>query len=62
MKSSRDWERWYKTLRAVEPDAYRKAIEFSEGVSLTHNLDTKVAADVEVACVMLACDLLGVKP
>lgn len=56
------WEPWYRTLKAVEPEAYRKAIEYGQGVSLTHDLDNNIAADVEIACVMLACELLGVKP
>ena len=56
------WQGWYRALRAVEPDAYRKAISYAEGVTLQHNLSDKLAADIEVACVMLACELLDVKP
>ena len=58
--SRRDWERWYAALRNCDPEAFRKAIQAAEGCSITHRLSTKVGADIEVACVMLACDLLGV--
>ena len=58
--SRRDWERWYAALRNCEPEAFRQAIQAAEGCSITHRLDTKVAADIEVSHVMLACTLLGV--
>ena len=57
-----DWERWYATLRNADPEAYRKAIQYAEGVSLNHNLPDKAAAACEVSHVMLACELLGIQP
>lgn len=56
------WKKYYAALKAVDPNAYYKAIQYGEGVSLTHNLDYKVAADIEVALVMQACELLDIQP
>lgn len=60
--TERDWKAWYATLKNAEPDVYRKAIQYAEGVSLNHNLADKAAAACEVSHVMLACELLGLKP
>lgn len=56
------WKRWYRALKAVEPDAYKKAIEYAAGVSLTYNMPLEQSAEVERSHVMLACELLGVTP
>lgn len=61
-KPRADWERWYRALRAADPEAYRKAISYSEGVTLNHNTPMKAAAEYERSMVMLACDLLQVRP
>ena len=57
-----DYDKWYRALKAVEPDAYKKAVEYAQGVSLNHQLPLKVSADIEIASVMLACELLGIRP
>ena len=57
-----DWEKWYVALRAVEPDAYKAAIEYAEGLSLNYNFSLMVAAEVERSHVMLACRVLRVQP
>lgn len=56
------WERWYSALRAANPDAYRKAISYSESVTINNNTPLKAAADYERSMVMLACELLDVRP
>lgn len=56
------WKSWYAALKAVEPEAYAKAIQYSEGLSLTFRFPLKQAAEVERAMVMLACELLSVSP
>ena len=50
---------WYALLRNHDERAYEKAIQYAEGVTLKHNLGVLAAADCEVACVMLACEILG---
>jgi hypothetical protein len=60
--SQTNLESWYRTLKAVHPDAYRKAIGYSEALSLKFNWPLKQAAECERSHVMLACELLGVKP
>jgi len=62
MKPGHDWERWYRALRAADPDAYQAAINGVEAVTLTFNVPQKAAAEYERNAVMLACQLLGVKP
>jgi hypothetical protein len=57
-----DWERWYFALKQQQPDAYRKAIEYTEAVTLNFRVAQKAAGAYECAAVLLACDLLGVKP
>ena len=57
-----NWEKWYRTLKAVEPEAYEKALRYGQAISLTHDLGSKIAAEIEVSHVMLACELLGVGP
>lgn len=60
-----DWERWYRALKAANPEAYRKAIGYMEATTLSHYapaVPQKAAADYERAAVMLACELLGVRP
>lgn len=56
------FEPWFRALKAARPFDYRKAIEYAEGVTLRHNLPLKVGAEIEQATVMLACELLGIKP
>ena len=58
-----DWEKWYRALKASNPEAYRKAIGYVEAVTLSHfapRVPLKAAADYERATVMLVCELLGV--
>lgn len=57
-----EWKKWYGALKATHPDEFANAIKFGEGVSITHNLPNKIAADIECALVMQACDLLGIRP
>jgi hypothetical protein len=57
-----DWEAWYRALKAANPDAYRKAIGYSEAMALNFNWPMKQAAECERSHVMLACELIGVKP
>ena len=57
-----DWESWYRALKAANPDAYRKAIGHMEEVTITHHMPLQAAAEYERAAVLLACELLGVKP
>lgn len=61
-KPGADWEKWYRALRAADSEAYRKAISYSESVTLNHNTPMKAAAEYERSMVMLACDLLRVRP
>ena len=61
-KKGANWEAWYHALRAANPEAYRQAIEHSEGLSLNYNLSPNAAAEVERSHVMLACSILGVRP
>lgn len=53
-----DWEWQYRKLRELDPSIYRRAIEYGEGVTLTHHLSAKAAADVEVALVSLALEII----
>ena len=62
MTSEADWQKWYRALKQERPDAYKKAIEYTEGVTLKFGVPSKAAADYEVAAVLLACDLLGISP
>jgi len=57
-----NYEPWYLALKAVEPDAYQKAIQYAEGICLNGAVSHKRAAEVEAAFVMLACELLNVNP
>lgn len=57
-----NWEAWYRALKELDPDAYKNAIQSMEAVTLTFNVPTKAAAEYERAAVMLACQLLGVRP
>lgn len=57
-----DYEPWYRALKAVEPDAYRKAIQYAEGFSINNRLSTEAAFEVERSHVMLACELLEIVP
>ncbi len=54
-------ELWYRALRERDPSAYRKAIEYMEVVTLNHKVDLTVAADYEVAAVMLLCEVLNIE-
>jgi hypothetical protein len=54
------WEKLYKSLRAYDPEAFRKAIQAAEGCAINHHLSSAIAADIEVSHVALACELLGV--
>lgn len=62
MKPGANWEQWYRALKERDPQAYRSAIQGVEAVTLTFNVPTKAAAEYERAAVMLACELLGVRP
>lgn len=57
-----DYTPWYRTLKAVEPEAYYKAIKYAEGFSINHKLSTEAAYEIERSHVMLACELLNVTP
>jgi hypothetical protein len=57
-----DYDKWYAALKAVEPEAYFKAIQYAEGVTLKFNLPEKAAVECERSHVMLACELLGIRP
>ena len=57
-----DWRKWYSALRAVEPEAYEKALIYAEGLSLQFNLPLSHASEIERSHIMLACELLGVRP
>ena len=59
---SPNWESWYRALKQRDPEIFRKAIEYSEGVTLTFNIALAPAAEYERAMVMLACEILGVEP
>lgn len=56
------WGNWYRTLKAVDRDAYDKAIRYAEGVSLSFDIPLKAGAEIERAMVMLACELLEIHP
>jgi len=57
-----NYEPWYLALKAVEPDAYQKALQYAEGICLKYAFSHEGAAEVEAAFVTLACELLNVKP
>ena len=57
-----NWETWYRALKSVNREAYDKAIRYSEALSLKYNLPLTQAAEFERSHVMLACELLGVRP
>ena len=57
-----DWESWYRALKTTDQEAYRKAIQYAEGLSINFNFPIKQAAEVERSHVMLACEILGVRP
>ena len=57
-----EWKKYYTALKAVDPNAFRKAIQYGEAVTLTHSLGHKAAADIEVSFVMQACELLDIQP
>lgn len=61
-RTHREWKRAYAALRAADPEAFRKAIYYSEEISLNHRLPLNVAAAIEVSHVWFACELLGVQP
>lgn len=58
---SGNWEKTYAELKAVDPQLYRKALQYSEGLALTYNFNHKVAAEVERAMVSLALEILTPK-
>lgn len=65
MKPKRDWHEWqlwYSALKALEPEAYQKAIRYADGMAMQHKLPTYAAADIERSHIMLACELLGIRP
>lgn len=62
MTRNDDWQKWYRTLKAVEPEAYEKALRYAEGLSLKFNLPLSHASEIERSHVMLACELLDVRP
>jgi acetyl-CoA carboxylase alpha subunit len=57
-----EFKPWLNELKWRNPEAYRKAIVYSEGVALKHELPLPIAVDVEQAAVMLTCELLGITP
>lgn len=59
-------KRQYAELRAARPDAFRKCVEYAEGVILNHHRAlsklteaerSKLGADFEVAMVTLLCEV-----
>ncbi len=61
-KPGADWKRWYRALKAFDPEAYSAAIRYAEGCSLNFHLPLDQAAEIERSHVMLACKLLEVTP
>lgn len=53
---------YYIALKARHPKKHSRAVQYAEGVTLAHNLDPEIAATVESACILLACELLEVDP
>jgi|SRR3990172_6968350 len=60
--SSERWKNWYRALRDANPDMYHKAIRCADGLAINYNLDTNLAAEIEVAMVMLVCEALDIRP
>lgn len=56
------WKKWYAALKNSRPDAYWKAINYSEAETINHRIPMKAAASIERAMVMLCCELLEIKP
>lgn len=56
------WEKYYSALKFHDSQIYRMALDSMEAVTLKHRVTTKVAADYEMAAVLLVCDILGIKP
>ena len=55
-----NWSRYYMALKDHDPDLFRRCLQAGNGVSMTHNLNHKVAADVEENIVLMVCDALGI--
>jgi hypothetical protein len=57
-----DWEMWYRALKAHDAAIYQRVIQGVEAVTLTYRIPTQAAAEYERNAVMLACDLLSIRP
>lgn len=55
-------KRRYRALKEHDSAMYRDVIGGIEAVTLTHGVETHVAADYESAAVSLVCGILGLKP
>jgi hypothetical protein len=53
-------ERVYRALKEHDFDLYQRCIQAGEAVSLTHNANHCLAADIEAAVIMSVADALGV--
>jgi dihydroxyacetone kinase-like predicted kinase len=64
-RATDEWKKWYAALRNANESAYEQAIRYSEGTILNNHseeISHKFAADIEFSHVMLACELLGIRP
>ena len=57
-----DWKPFYNALKSHDMCLFRRCVQCGEGVALSHNLELKVASDIEVAIVYSVCDALGLEP
>ena len=54
-------ERVYRALKDHDFELYRKCIQSAEAVSINHNANHRLAADIEAAVVMQVAEAIGVK-
>ena len=54
-------ERVYRALKEHDFELYRKCIQSGEAVSLNHNCNLRLAADIEAAIIMQVADALSIK-
>lgn len=57
-----DWPQWYRALRYQHPDAFKKAINYMESVTIQYRIPERAAAEYERAAVMMLCEVLEVSP
>ena len=52
-------ERLYRALKEHDMQLYRDTLASSEAVCITHQCDSRLAADIESACVLSVCHAIG---